>query len=59
LQTAEEDEAENEGGPMPDAYMGVRIIEGPNTTDDESLTKRDDAPVVQDLSKYSCSSTQQ
>ncbi|CAB4019135.1 Hypothetical predicted protein [Paramuricea clavata] len=44
-----EDEAENEGGPMPDAYMGVRIIEGSNTTDDESLTKRGDASVVQDM----------
>ena len=29
---------------MPDAYMGVRIIEGPNTTDDESVAKRADVP---------------
>ena len=27
---------------MPDAYMGVKIIEGPNQTEDESLAKRGD-----------------
>jgi hypothetical protein len=35
-----------DGGPMPDAYMGVRIIEGPNTTNNDSLVKRGDVPVT-------------
>ena len=38
-------------GPMPEAYMGVRIIEGPNNTEDESLSKRGDVPVT-DQSKF-------
>ena len=33
-------------GPMPDAYMGVKIIEGPNTTNNDSLVKRGDVPVT-------------
>ena len=40
----------SEEGPMPDAYMGVRIIEGPNETNDQSVAKRGDVP-VEDKSK--------
>ncbi|XP_028405088.1 uncharacterized protein LOC114527591 isoform X2 [Dendronephthya gigantea] len=50
---SDEESPGNDGGPMPDAYMAVRIIEGPDDKTVGDMTKRADVPVKDQRCRWS------